>query len=60
VNPRPSNEVNVFEEDGRILADEQQVAFDQSAVGEPEIEPDESSEQESEKEPDESTEWEGE
>ena len=46
--------------DSCIMADEQEVAFDESAVGEPEIEPDESSEQESEKEPDESTEWEGE
>lgn len=46
--------------DSRIMTDEQEVAFDESAVGEPEIEPDESSEQESEKEPDESTEWEGE
>ena len=46
--------------DSCIMADEQEVAFDESAVGKPEIEPDESSEQESEKEPDESTEWEGE
>jgi hypothetical protein len=42
------------------MAEKQEVAFDERAVGELEIEPDESSAQESEKEPDKSTEWEGE
>jgi len=46
--------------DSRIMADEQEVTFDESAATEPEIEPDEGSDEESVKEPDENTAWEGE
>jgi uncharacterized protein YjbI with pentapeptide repeats len=42
------------------MADQQEIAFDESAVPGSEIEPDESSEEEPEREPDENAEWEGE
>ena len=45
--------------DSRIMADEQEITFDESAVAEPEIEADECSEQEPVKEPDESAAAEG-
>src|ERR1035437_5478382 len=46
--------------ESRIMADEQEITFDENAVAEPEIEPDEGSEQESEKDPDVSAAAEGE